>query len=638
MLNAIHQLFFDGSVGQITAVTICYISASVIVGRILRRPVFEGAALGFLLILASTDSAYYIARFMHLSLNAFAVIAMFILVGFVLTVRQLRCLPTPEEPTRWWTIAIPIVAIWPIAWMTNIVAPNPMAGYAIFQAWNPLYLNASLNAGRFLLESDVKFGNGILMQQLYYAADIFGPAAWLSFVFGFEANAALYATHIGAVLLTLGVLSAALGNRCLGQIAFVAMTLVFFRWGGAYRTLLGDNWGDNGLFLAGALTIYDLAMSARGLDSLPAAALAAAFMVFGRNYGAFYFAILGLLLFAADFKSNGLSRFRIWCGIAALGTAFAAKELIQVIRYGLYFPRKLLGSEDILSFTAHARGIAVDLGIIPNAHILDLAIPAVLFSLLAAGLVVVFRRRGHGMPLLHLVVPLVVAIPSIFLEVVTGYRTLLVGSKIYHSIIFLSSWYPAFLLSTIDLKVKLSVLRPSLIAASVVGILAMMCAAGFALEQRLESRGGPAAYAEKAFASYRRNITDLQIVRQISARGEEFARNVRQRPIMYFHYEPGIGLRYFLAGDITQDWDFWSDPVQARLKEAESVTDLMQKLGWPNISIGWPSYTSGAFLYPDWKKFKTVFETLASQPWVTDVISYRGSHFYITAPIRPVAK
>ena len=36
---------------------------------------------------------------------------------------------------------------------------------------------------------------------------------------------------------------------------------------------------------------------------------------------------------------------------------------------------------------------------------------------------------------------------------------------------------------------------------------------------------------------------------------------LKTRPVTYFYYEPGLGLRYFIGGDLSKDYDFWSDEV-----------------------------------------------------------------------------
>lgn len=637
MAQLIQMFLFDAPAGPIALATTLYLVGGMLVGRTLRRPMFEGAALGFLLILASTDMAYYLVRYTHLPLMVFAVAAVVILVLLILTLRLMQFMPPAAEPARWWTVAIPVVAIWPAAWLTNIVMPDPSAGYAIFQAWNPLYLNASTAAGKFLLETDVRFGDGILMQTLYYAADIFGPAAWLSYVFGVDANAALYGAHISAVLLALGVLSAALGNRLFAQIVFVALTLIFFRWGHAYRTVMGDNWGDNTLFLAGALTCFYLARAARGQDTLPAAAFAAGFLVFGRNFGAFYFAVFGLLFFAADYFKHRMARFPLWLGVGALGTLFASKELLQAVILGPYYPVAAHTAFEGLSFTDRIQVIAADLGIVANGHIFGLPMPAALMSALMCIVILVARRQGRPLDIspARLALPLVMILPPVLLELGTGYRSPAVASKLYIVVIFLLSWYPAFLASALAGSPRARTVVPRTKLAGALSLLVLVLAAGSLLDGRLDARGGAATYAMGAFESYRDNNTDLRIAGLIALRGPDFARTIRERPILYMHYEPGIGLRYYLGGDITRDLDFWSTPVQAKIGAASTFPEAMKALDWPNISIGHPGYASTLrkAAYPEWAKFEADLTDLTKQPWVSEVMAYRDSAFIITRPI-----
>lgn len=636
----VEKFVFGGVPGQIALAVGIYLLISVIVGTALRRNLFEGLALGFLLVIASTDCSYYVAREAGLSLAVFAGLSIALLTFLVAVLRQMPILPHPTEPTHWWAVALVAATIWPVAWITNIVMPDPSAGYAIFQAWNPLYLSASVDAGKFLLAEQVRFGDGIAMQSLAYAADIFGPAALIVRVFGIEANAALYGAHIFAVLATLGVLSAALGNRLVAQIVFALLTLVFFKWADAYRVALGDNWGDNVLFLSGALTCYYLARHRLDGDLLPAAALAASFLVFGRNFGAFYFAVLGIVLFAMDYRHQGLKRLWIWLTVGILGTVFALKELIQVLVYGPYYPRAGVESDAVWDIGSRLRVIATDLGLLQHDYILNLPVPAVTISLGALAVVLLGRRfKSEDAPsIMTMGLPLLVAVLPVLLELLTGYRARPVGSKLYIVTIFLLSWYPAYLACALP-TFALPRVPGKLIAAGALSACVVIAGGGYVavtwLQKKIESRGGWNDYSEWVFQSYRNNNADLIIAQQIAARGPAYLENVRMRPILYFYYEPGIGLRYFLGGDITDDWDFWSVPVQERLAQASSLTDLMDALDWPNISVGYKPFVTPVKTaqYPAWTKFKTELENLAGQQWVREVFSHGNSDFYITSPI-----
>jgi hypothetical protein len=73
-----------------------------------------------------------------------------------------------------------------------------------------------------------------------------------------------------------------------------------------------------------------------------------------------------------------------------------------------------------------------------------------------------------------------------------------------------------------------------------------------------------------------------------------------EKKILYFHYEPGIGLRYYLGGDLFKDLDYWSDPVQKVLDSEKSFASFICRLGSPNLylSYGFIMYYQDYTYYP----------------------------------------
>ena len=636
----LQYLLFVGEPRRLLVATIVYLVISFAIGNATRRPILEGTALGFMVLTAASNMAFYVSRPMELSLWAFSGLTIALTIGIIAT---LRAMPFPDnhpETRVHWPTIITVSAVWSIAWLTNIVMPEPSAAYAIFQGWYPLYIDMSVEFSRFPLENDVKLGHGIVMQTLFYAADILGPATFLVHSFGLESNAAVYGAHISAVLLTLAVLTASLNRNPVALALFIVATLAFFRWGHAYRTVLGDNWGDNLLFLAGALVCYYLSTHARGRDALPAVAIAAAFFVFGRNFGAFFFAVIGLTVFTIDYFKFGFARLKTWIAVAVLGSIFAAKELSQIALHGLYYPRAALDGATSLDFTERLLAIATDLGLIQNNHIFDAAIPAALISAVVLVVTVIIRKaKGISTGTISLYAfPLLAFLPPILLEFVTGYRQNLTASKLFIGTIFFLSWYPAYLASLVSVKVSLPQLQRRTRYLALAMLIGLTGVGLLGIDRVIHARAGEAglaAYIERAFDSYRQNNPDLQIAAMIEGKGETTADKIRERPILYLHYEPGMSLRYFLGGGIVNDYDFWSDPVQDIIKSASTFEDVLRALDWPNISVGHRNYVTihREAAYPQWEKFRTDIEQLKDQPWVDETLSSGPSFFYITAPL-----
>ena len=101
---------------------------------------------------------------------------------------------------------------------------------------------------------------------------------------------------------------------------------------------------------------------------------------------------------------------------------------------------------------------------------------------------------------------------------------------------------------------------------------------------------------------------------------------------MYFYTEPGVGIRYFLGGNIFHDLDFWSRPTVKLAKSHTSLESLWKALGRPNLYLSYSSYKSigisWGFNYL--AKFASELNELPNMPWVKDVIKFRGATFLVT--------
>ena len=62
-------------------------------------------------------------------------------------------------------------------------------------------------------------------------------------------------------------------------------------------------------------------------------------------------------------------------------------------------------------------------------------------------------------------------------------------------------------------------------------------------------------------------------------------KSFKDTPVLYFHYEPGIGFRYFFGGNIEYDYDFYSESVQIIARNSPNIYCFLKNLGYPNLLI-----------------------------------------------------
>ncbi|MEM6737192.1 MAG: hypothetical protein AAF620_14100 [Bacteroidota bacterium] len=97
---------------------------------------------------------------------------------------------------------------------------------------------------------------------------------------------------------------------------------------------------------------------------------------------------------------------------------------------------------------------------------------------------------------------------------------------------------------------------------------------------------------------------ELSFYRQLKENmSEEDLLSLQNSPFMYFHYEPGIGIRHYIGGDITTDLDFWSLENQEIAAQAENIFDFLEALDCPYLffSLGEAiHYDKHGYYFPDW--------------------------------------
>jgi hypothetical protein len=126
-------------------------------------------------------------------------------------------------------------------------------------------------------------------------------------------------------------------------------------------------------------------------------------------------------------------------------------------------------------------------------------------------------------------------------------------------------------------------------------------------------------------------IVDRQMVARLREElSSEEIKDVISSPIMYLYFEPGTSIRLYLGGEFMKDLDFWSAPVGEQAKNASSMSDLLEKLNYPNIYIGL-MLKGKISVYPDAvrQKFITEIELVDTALWLKKVVKAGSARFYV---------
>lgn len=620
-------------------------AAALVVGRPLRRPWGETGALGLLVLNGACDLALYVARGAHLPLWLFAVLAIFFSAALVVVLRR-TVFTTPlnrRESGAAWIIALAFVGMVTALRMTT---PDPQAGYSIYQAFHPYYLEAARAAGYFPRPEDTFMGAGFLTTgQLAYPPDTLGLAALTHLLGGAGHPVYLASTIVPAAALFV-LLFHSVGRSRLGLTMLTVLLAAFLRHGPSLRVLLLDNWLDIMVFFPATISAYYMVAGENRHIARLGAAYAAIFMVFARPYGAAYAALILAVLFAAECRDRiGWANFRRWLVCGLVMTAFSARELILVAAQGIYYARPAYARNIRFDVHRFVKGTLGDWGLILDpSHFQwptpDAGLPIAV--LIVAGLVALAWSRRHllhrhrGFALVYLA-PLLLLVGPLLVEAATGYRKD-AFNKLYIPAILLFPWYPAFLLSRLR---GIGRRRPPDLplgpVAAAGGALGLAAAAG------LWAMGGMPESVAKRFdrvvESYRANNVDLMMAREMDrVLGARLSEVAGQR-ILYFYAEPGVGLRYFIGGDFFSDYDFWSPKVQKQAAQSTDFAELLKNLGYPNIYlsfIGWRQMEP--FMPPEWQRLDDEIDALDNKPFIEAVVTLpaTGARFYITrSPTAP---
>jgi len=618
LTNSFLDNFLLGTMPSSIATSVLgYLVAAGLIGKILRRPWLEGQSIGLLILAAGSGVALYLTRWLGVSIDFFGILSIAFIVGLVAILKATAfCRPYPGQPagpTVWYAFGFLTLIIWGV----RILMPYPAAAYSIYQAWNPLYLDSSFQQNLFLLEQHMAQGSGFMTTgNIAYAVEGLGLAALNKWIFGVQSFPATNAYSVAAVIAAVGILLFGLRRNIFAVLAFALMFLVFYRHSSSFGVVTKNDWDDTALFLGGTTAMYYMVTGEAGRTARFGAAFASSMMVISRSYGAVYSAFIGLLGFSADVKARIWKRnFLGWVAYAFVLGALSFREMFPVVFNRDVFQARFKMMEiHPRSFDKTLFGTLGDWGIVPDTVHFNYPVPIILPAVLML-LVLIYMKggwRGHRLKAFAIVLsPFMLLLAPLGVELLTGFRKGLGFSKLYVVSIFFFSWYPCWLLSRVQLPPFWRTAASRLELLSKVGgpALIVIIALGVVIKYDAITK-----WYQHATEVYLSSDTDVAIARGLkdTYRSPAEWQCIVDRPVMYFYYEPGLGLRSFIGGDVFKDYDFWSDDVQGKLEKSERFESIVENLGYPNLYYSFPMGAG----YSEW------METDASLAYLDEIKNF----------------
>ena len=174
--------------------------------------------------------------------------------------------------------------------------------------------------------------------------------------------------------------------------------------------------------------------------------------------------------------------------------------------------------------------------------------------------------------------------------------------------------------------------RPSIKILGILGVFSFGIFVGVKfLSTNLYSLG-VGTYLKYALDSYSNNNPEYIISEKIKKKyPPKDLVKITQRPILYFYYEPGIGIRYFLEGNMFNDLDFYSKEVQGILEDSENFEQALKKMGYPSLffSYGSKLLLTDRINEKSWEKFEMDFRDIYKKPYIKDVFRHGTGKLFI---------
>jgi hypothetical protein len=618
---------------------------SLIVGKLVCGSKSDGAAIGFLLITASSNLSVYLFSYLSLPLQGFIagnliiLILLSIFTYFILLRKRSRDELFPNRKL-FFGLAF-FLGI--LVYLVNTIRVEPDSEQ-YYQAWYSLYIESSFQIGHFLQPGEMRLGQGFMTSGMAYAPNTLGMVAFLRAV-GFEKlypayNACTIASKALLVTLLLSTVRLSRGALTLFSILFSTFVLLETN----VIRVIGVNDFDEILVLSGAVVAFYLFQKISIEDvatRLKNAAFVSTFMVFGRNYGAYYSLILIVVYLVFCIRFSFL-KLRQVIALLFILAVFSSRDVINVITHGdIFYPRSNLLNVYPPSLEKFVLGTLASWGIgYFNSGSFEFNINSI--YLIGIGYLLILSLTHRQVSIKHFFVgisPLLLLGLPFSLEAIVQYRKFINYSKLYYVTVWFFFWYPAFLylhtfhssynkVSTkttkirkfqifqISEKVRFKIFRISYLFSI---ILVLLTCVGQGCYYFNSYKTAPAFQAVK-MQFWERNHRKLKsqdelIVTELKQNlNRDELQKVVERKIIYFHYEPGIGLRYYLGGNIFEDLDYWSDPVQNILNTEDNFESFLCRIDSPNIYLSYgltmhyqdfTSYPARPLVVNALKKFKS---------------------------------
>lgn len=507
------------------------------------------------------------------------------------------------------------------------IRPEPAAGTQFFDAWNPLYIDGSFARGKFLQIADMALGRGFLTSAMHYAPNTLGLVAFLRSLGLHNTFVAYNSIHMLCSIFTLLLLLAIFRESRILMFSYFLLAVIFILRDIEVALLLGMNTSEEIIYLGGAFICYHLFQTPRGADRsvLIPATLSSLFLVFGRNYGAFYASIFMLTFSLLVFRQRIPDR-KTLALLWAVFLIFSLRELVLLFTYGdVFYPRIAMSKVNPYSLTKFVQGSLVSWGLAGVNADGSLSVSLRSIWVLALIACLAFRwanRKTEPGRALYCLSPLIFLILPMLLEIITLYRKDITSSKLYNLGIWFFPWYTVFLLGNIrgffswglnqpTEKTRARLVPAMQILLSVFFVTLVVIYPTKPMFRSL-SQGLKSTWEYRFLNGDRICEKDLAKLIGDSLNPQELA-ELRQEKILYLHYEPGIGLRYYLGGDFFQDLDFWSEPVQKKLTPQTGLCESLDMIGCPNIYISLATKPLYQVL-TDYQKATRFWEDLQNYP------------------------
>ena len=475
-------------------------------------------------------------------------------------------------------ILIPVILI-------RFIQFSPNAGTNFTQAWVPLYINASFQSGHFLHPQETFMGEGIITNTLHYQPNLMGLVILFKSLGVIDIFQMLLASSVLVTLLTFFLLLFSLIKSKVASLFFGILFLMFFLFEYNMKIFFGNIFYEEYLALCGALICYFIFKDHTDYRrSLTNAALISTFLVFGRIYGIYYSLTLIFIFIVFFFKEWKKLKF-LWSSLVFLIFLFSLKEIITLMSTGNpFYPWTTIKQAFPYTFQLSLKGFFSGFGllyIVKGSPVFNINCIYVFF--LIPLIIAVFIKKITLKQFLTLIAPMLFIIIPFSLEIIMQYRKSPDLSKLFFISLWFFIWYPPYLLSHFPQffhkntfwsrnKKRLAIICLFLFLLLPLfnlyrynyRIIAMNFLVHFVISPGLPLNREP---DEKLIAIKMKSVlTEDEMNRLINGR------------IMYFHHEPGIGLRCFIGGNIFNDIDYWSLKVQKLTKTCKTMKEIMDEL------------------------------------------------------------